>query len=173
MKIRSGGAWRSITSGKVRVSGQWRDLVNGKEYVGGAWVNIFNFTLPDDTEPPDTGGGVVNVSVSPTSLRQDQNTNTQTTATVTATPSGGKAPYTYSWVIVAQNGSATFSITAPTKATTAVKADNLPEGTTSCTIRCTVTDSLGTVGTSSDVVATFKYTRLGSGGGDYPDTQEP
>jgi hypothetical protein len=62
-----------------------------------------------------------------------------TTATVTVTASGGTGPYTYAWTNVSGD---TFTVTAPTGATTAFQTTVTLGQDKSGVYRCTVTDSL-------------------------------
>jgi hypothetical protein len=66
-----------------------------------------------------------------------------TTATVTVTASGGTGPYTYAWANVSGD---TFTVTAPTGATTAFQTTVTVGEDKSGIYRCTVTD---------DVAATY------------------
>jgi hypothetical protein len=61
-----------------------------------------------------------------------------TTATVTVTASGGTGPYTYAWANVSGD---TFTVTAPTGATTAFSTTVTVGEDKSGIYRCTVTDS--------------------------------
>lgn len=74
-----------------------------------------------------------------------------TTGTTTATPTGGQAPYTYSWARV---GAGSGTPTAPTAATTAFTRGMGLGETADETFRCTVTDALGATATA-DVDAQF------------------
>ncbi len=59
---------------------------------------------------------------------------------ITAVVTGGVAPYTYTWVVFSDYPEST--VTAPANATTSV-TQVLYNETVSGTLRCTVTDSLG------------------------------
>ena len=156
IQVRQGGAWQTITGAKIFANGAWRTVLAGKIYASGAWRDICNFVTP----PPGGGGGgggtiVLTISPSPFSRITAQHTISNT---LTATPSGGLAPYTYSWTVV--TSTTTFTIGSPTLATTAVTATLADNATETCTLRCTVTDSLGST-THADVNGTFENATLG------------
>lgn len=133
-----GGAWRSVGSGDVYIDGQWRRLTRSEQYVGGVWKTGDRFLIPLTASATI---GVTGLGV-----------GTVTTEPATATPSGGLAPYTYSWSRI----SGTYGTpNNPASATTTFYA-RIPPGTIqTATFRCTVTDSLGSTATA-DVSATFE-----------------
>lgn len=68
------------------------------------------------------------------------------------TPTGGIAPYTYSWVITDSTGS--WAIDTPTGANTTVTASFLTSGElVDATLQGTITDSIGSVAVSNTVNA--------------------
>lgn len=139
MDAYTGGAWRSIGSAEVRVDGAWRRIVRAEVYTGGAWKSAGTFVVPltGATATPTAVSGAGYAYV--------------TTDSVAVSPTGGLAPYTYSWARVSGSyGSAN----SPTSATTSFSG-SIPTGTEQfSTFRCTVTDSLGT-SVTVDVVAQF------------------
>lgn len=140
MDIYTAGAWRSLTSGEVYVDGAWRRLSRVEVY-NGAWKTADKFLLP------------VSASASPAEPNVSawsSGSATLTTST-TVTPSGGMAPYTYSWAKLSGSGSVSPTNTATTNFTATVA----PGVFTSGVFRCTVTDSLG--GSAFvDVTASFE-----------------
>jgi hypothetical protein len=97
------------------------------------------------------------VSISPSPVSGSGSGAVVQTPSVTATPSGGLAPYTYSWSVVSSVGSA--HIASPATASTILSMTGLSVGDNSgsAQFRCTVTDSLGATA-SATVNATFTYT---------------
>lgn len=162
MQVRKGGAWRSIRSASAFINGAWRPILYGKCYKSGAWRDVCNFTVapPPSSNPPPAS---LTLSASPTSISAASNTSPMTTATTTATPSGGASPYSYRWSIVSSDGYS-YTLTNPTGATTGVSVSNLPPGSSSsCSIRCTCSDSTGLSGTSNAVTASFTHTSASGG----------
>lgn len=140
MRVRDGGAWREIDSGRVYVGGAWKRLVEARAYVGGAWKTVATFTPP------------LSASVSPsTATATTTGGGTITTNSVTVTPSGGQAPYTYAWSRIVGTRS---SVTASTSATTAFRCTLATEDEVADEWRCTVTDNFGSTATV-DVLTTF------------------
>lgn len=77
---------------------------------------------------------------------------TVVTDTVTATPTGGTAPYTYSWVYV--SGDPEVTAAAPTSAGTTFTANPVYDGSPFTTVfRCDVTDNAGNVVSAGEVTA--------------------
>lgn len=75
--------------------------------------------------------------------------------TVTGTPSGGVAPYAYSWAKI--SGGSTMTLVSPASQSTVISrrvSSNTPE---SGVFRCTITDSVGTSG-HADVTITLEKT---------------
>jgi len=142
--LRISGAWKELSSGKVRVGNAWKTVTQGKIYVGGAWKDLLGFTPALSlSASPSTAIGSATYGFGPA-----------VTNSVTVTPTGGLAPYTYSWARVSGTiGSAG----SPTAATTVFGGDPNPDYVASSTFRCTCTDSLGNTATA-DVGATFTLT---------------
>lgn len=134
LQIRFGGDWITPSALKIFSAGAWRDIKAIKIFEGGAWRDVANFTAPGGGSSPMT------ISLNTHSINKLTFNPSATTSNVTATPSGGLAPYTYSWV--KQSGGA---ITASTSsATTAFNAGSLAVfETRSAVFRCACTDSLG------------------------------
>jgi hypothetical protein len=140
MRVYISGSWREIESGLVRVGGAWKNLVRIRAYVGGAWEDVASFIQP------------LTLSASPVSPNAFIfGSGTATTDAVTVTPSGGAGPFTYSWSLV----SGTCTIISPTSASTTFSRTLTSGERAEVTVRCTVTDSLGTIATI-DIVVTFE-----------------
>lgn len=140
LQIRRGGSWITPTGLKIYKAGAWRSIQAIKIYAGGAWRDVANFTPPSGGG--GGGGGAIVLTLSRTSINKATFSSTGSTANVTATPSGGLAPYTYSWTRISGSG---INANTPSSATTSFQATGLSEDETrTATFRCTCTDSLGT-----------------------------
>src|SRR5690349_3453812 len=145
--LRVGGSWRSITRGEMYRGGSWRTLTRGEIYKGGAWHPLFSFIQP------------MSVSVSPNPVTRTGHRSPVVSVNVTATPTGGAAPYTYSWSVTGG-----ITATAPTNAVTTMSASLVDGSTASGTATVTVTDSLGTVATDSTPVTLTNAGPIDPGG---------
>jgi len=67
-----------------------------------------------------------------------------TTNTVSATPTGGEAPFTYSWAITTAPSGGAVTITRPTMASTAFSQNTALDADNTGQATVTITDSLGT-----------------------------
>jgi hypothetical protein len=140
MRIRQGGAFRNVQRGLVRVGGQWRPMTRAVTYVSGQWKQVAVFTQP------------VTLSITPESVSGFiVGGGTATTNAATATPSGGLAPFTYSWTQTFGSGA---GISSPSAATTTFSLAISPNDFQTATFQCVVTDSLGSAATAN-VNATF------------------
>lgn len=141
MKVRLGGEWKEITGAKVFLAAAWRTLAAIKVFVDGAWRDVANFT-----SAPEVAGFTASA---PSSVTTVASLSTIRSSVVTVTPSGGLAPYAYSWTV---DGDATAN--TPSKASTSFTATAMQfEETRECTASCIVADSLG-----SAVVVTISLT---------------
>jgi len=141
MRQFDGGTWRTINSARVRIENVWRNVTSVRVYQGGAWRDAATFIQP------------LSVSLSATSVNADvQGSGIATSAPVTATPSGGVAPFTYSWTRVSGLSS---TATTPTAATSAFSRFVGVGESASEEWRCTVTDALGTTANSPNVLVFF------------------
>lgn len=132
MDARMGGAWVSPTTAEAFAGGTWRTLKYAEAYYSGAWRKIVSFVLP--------------LTLSATGGSGSAASSTVTGNTATATPSGGLAPFTYSWVHLS---GATMTINTPSSASTTFTASGVADGATvTATFRCTATDSLGSTATA-------------------------
>lgn len=148
MRVRTGGAWKEVASGRVYVGGAWKQLKEARYYDGSAWVTIATF-IPE-----------LSLSVPSNEVVTRLGAGTATTVDVTATPTGGQAPYTYSWARIVAGSSVSLS---PNSATTKF-ARYLGNGDeVSETHRCTCTDAFGTTATG-DIAVSFNSTFVGGGG---------
>lgn len=131
MRVRDGGAWRDITSGRVRIDGAWRPLTAVRAYHDGAWRDVASFAP------------AMTVSITPSLITETLGSTSPilvTTNAATATPSGGTGPYSYVW---ARQGAGEGSANSPTSATTTFSRVVNPGENHIETFRCTVTDALG------------------------------
>jgi hypothetical protein len=134
MRVRDGGGWRDVTSGRVRTNNAWRQIVLIRAYISGAWKDVAVFTPP------------LSVSLSPDVIGDSTTVpGTYTSAVVTATPVGGRSPFTYSWART--SGDSGFSVLSPTSASTQFRRTFTVEGEFSAVFRCTVTDADANVAT--------------------------
>lgn len=171
MQTRKGGAWRTTTSAQAYINGAWRQILYGKAYKGGAWRDVCNFTTPTPSPSPTptptptpTPAPSLSISVSPTSIDTATADSIVVSDPVTATPLGGLSPYSYLWSIVSSDGHS-FTITAPTSATTSVRCNlSVPGASASGSLQCSVTDSSGLSGTSATVPFTLTNTSPSGGG---------
>lgn len=147
MEARIGGAWREIIYGEVYINGAWRRLKYAEGYISGAWRQIANFIEP------------LTLDVSPPAPSKFGTSDTITSNTVTATPTGGLAPFTYSWVRT--SGSTDIDVNSPAAASTTFTGAGLDADTlTTATFTCTVTDALGS--TADDTCSpSFYYSTTG------------
>jgi hypothetical protein len=128
--ITHAGAARAITSGKIMLGGGLRTLRSIKVMHGGSLRVVASFVGPlSAVASPDeiygSGDGMTAQVV--------------VSGSTTATPTGGAGPYAYAWV---KTGGATLSAT--NVATVSVSQFVPKFGSSSGTLTCTVTDSLGT-----------------------------
>lgn len=146
MKINVGGVWKPVTALRVNVAGAWKNVTKVRVNVGGVWkdagtyLTALSATINDAAPSGRTFG-----------------TNPVSTNVVTVTPSGGLAPYTYSWALISGRGSPE----SPTMASTRFSEYVDDYGTAVGLFRCTVTDALGATVTV-DADATFN--NFGPGG---------
>ena len=154
MEVFCGGAWREITSAEAFVNGAWRSLSYAEAYVDGQWRTVANFTPAGSG---GGGGGTITLSLNTSSVNVATFNSSTNTSNVTATPSGGLAPYTYSWV--KQSGGA-ITASFPTVATTRFAASGLTvDETRSAIFRCTCTDALGSTATADVSVSITRIER--------------
>lgn len=143
IKVRDAGTLRTITSMKVRQAGITRTIRTAKVYDGSTLRTVAIFADPLSVTSP--GGTVTG------------NSSTLTTENVTATPSGGFAPYTYSWALTTNGGGTASTTSASTSATTTFTKTNLtPEADVTDEWTVTVTDALGSTA-QAVVPVTFFY----------------
>lgn len=96
-------------------------------------------------------------SASPLTLSTIDGSVNQTSASTTCTPSGGVAPYTYSWAFVVTDPG--ISITSPSSASTTFKANGMASSEIrEATAQCTVTDSALQTAESEEVTIYFERT---------------
>lgn len=146
LRVMEGGNLRAITNLMVKQAGVLRSIRTVKVMDGGALRTVATFAdlLTVEASPANVSG----TQASASAIR----VNTDVT---TAGPSGGLAPFSYSWAKVSEVGAAN----SPSMATTDFGATISP-GTQTGTFRVTVTDAVGHTATD-DVTATF--TNVGGG----------
>ena len=100
---------------------------------------------------------LVSLSVSPSALDASGTATTQTTGAATATPSGGAAPYIYTWSWI--TGGSGLTINSVTAAATTVTGAGMTRGDNyTGTLQCQVQDAYGqqaTASTSVDIVCDY------------------
>ncbi len=136
-----GGAWRTLVSGEVFTGGQWRRIVNVEGFFNGVWWPVVTYQKP------------ITVTVSPATVSGTRTSplpsyGVVTSGASTATPSGGQAPFSYSWAPV--SGSAQAA--SPGSATTAFRAGLPPDTAETSVVKVTVTDSAGSTATANVTV---------------------
>lgn len=139
MLMRLGGAWKTISAGKIFASGAWRNLKAVKIYAGGAWRDVASFVQP------------ITLAITPSPFAGRGPGPIVTSSSITATPTGGSAPFSYAWTVL----SGAVTINSPTLASTTVNG-NISGGNISATLQCVVTDSFGSTATQT-VTGTLSY----------------
>ncbi|MGN6539137.1 MAG: hypothetical protein ACTHKQ_25850 [Mesorhizobium sp.] len=130
------GAEHAIGSGSVCIGSTYRRITRGVACIDGTnWVTIANFVPP------------LSVSVSPSTAYGYASPlkpipQTVTTSPLTATPTGGKAPFTYSWSITSHTGTSPLLV-SPSSASTSARAAVAANTDQVATAHVTVTDALG------------------------------
>lgn len=108
-----------------------------------------------DLDQVYTGVDPIGVSISPDVPSFFSNNNTTVSGVVSAMPSGGLAPFTYVWSVIAFDNASPPVFSSSTSASTAVTQFNVgPSDTNSATLQVFVTDSAGQTGTAF-ISATF------------------
>lgn len=144
--VKVSGTWRTVTAPQVRVSGSWQAVKSGWVKVSGTWRQFYA-SLTAAASPTTVDG--FDTVVAPSS-------STATTNSTTVTPTGGSAPYTYSWSLVSGTSA---TVNSPTSATTTfsrtVFVDNPGQQINRTGVyRCTVTDSASQTATADVTVNT-------------------
>lgn len=136
-------AWHSLSTLYAYRSGAWQRLKTLKVYSGGAWRLIGKFVPP------------VTVSAYPAGVGGMSYTNTSVIVgsnPTTATPSGGLAPYTYSWAKVSGDA---ITASQPSNATTDFGGTVAVNMTATAIFRVTCTDSIGQTATADVSVSLY------------------
>lgn len=158
MEARLNGAWRTINTAEAYIGGQWRTLKYAEAYIGGTWRRIVSFVQALSLSLNRAPFFGISSSASP-----------MTTSSCTATPTGGLAPFTYSWTTLSQSGLTGFTINSPSSASTTFTATvTAGDGHTGfANVRCTVTDALGTTAHADLTAPTggVTFTESSAGGG--------
>jgi hypothetical protein len=142
--VRLGGEWKTITAAKVFANGTWRTLAAVRAFIGGEWREVANFTAPSTPPGADPGTPTgLTATASPDTQQASGTTASVTSSPVTVTPSGGLAPYSYSW------SAPGLVIVSPASATSKFTKTGLARGEDDfASVRCTVTDALGSTTTA-------------------------
>lgn len=131
LKVVVNGVQKDAEEMEVTAGNAQKRVVRVEAWNGSAWKLAQSFAPP------------ISLNVSPSSVFGENNSSGVvliTSSTATATPTGGTAPYTYSWAKVSGD---TMTVTASTSASTAFRLGVGPGDTKSATYRCTVTDKNG------------------------------
>ena len=144
MKVNVAGSLKTVSAIKVNVGGTLRSVSRLKSNIAGALKDAGSFYTP-----------LTALTASPTSVSKFSLNPTVDTANVTVTPTGGQAPFTYSWVRISGSGAALSATSAITKFREVFEAPDTVSGV----FRCTVTDFFGSTATA-DVTAEFTYQDL-------------
>ena len=144
MKIMdAGGTLRTVSSMKVMDGGSLRNVRTVKI------MDADNTTL----RTVAVFASSLSLAVTPDPAGDADYTNVQSAALL-ATPTGGLAPYTYSWSKVSGT---TMNLSAPTSASTFISSPPMEIGQgVQAVYRCTCTDNAGQVA-SDDVTVTFVF----------------
>jgi hypothetical protein len=134
MKVNVGGTLKPVVRVKANIGGTLKTVVRAKHNVAGT------------IKAGDTFTPALSLSVTPSSIYAVSNSSPVISEYATATPTGGLAPYTYSWVRTSGAG----SISSPSSSVTSFSDSLAPDNLSSGTFTCTVTDNLGA--TASGVV---------------------
>jgi hypothetical protein len=135
-------SWREVSGGRAFIEGAWRRLVAARVYDGTAWADAASFVQP------------LSVSIEPDPVtRSVTEGTTGQTANVTATPTGGRAPFSYTWARV--SGDTSITATSATSATTRFSRFVPDTDTYSAVWQVTVTDADGTTATDTVSVSFF------------------
>lgn len=132
MRLFANGGWRDAAHGRVFVNGAWRTITRAMAYVGGTWRTAVQFAPPLGVSVPDE----TYVAVGGTPFGSGG-------AYVVATPSGGIAPYSYSWSVTSHSGAVTPSLSTPTLAGTSVNGGAYQSSVDTVLLSVTVTDAIG------------------------------
>lgn len=123
------GGWRTPKRGEVLLGGAWRRITRGEVFRAGQWRTCLSFIGPLSLNvTPFVQGFAVGSRFRP---------ETVTTEKAVATPTGGAAPYRYSW------SASGVTILSQTMASTAFSASVGPGQTISGVATVTCTDSFG------------------------------
>jgi hypothetical protein len=127
-QIYASASWHTVTSAKIYIGAGWRVRTRRMLYKGGVWKQVARYLSPiSATADPTSAFGSVSSS----------GVATVYSSSVTIMPTGGLAPYTYTW------SAPGFIISNSGNATTYFSANVAPFGEFSGTATCTVSDTLG------------------------------
>ena len=155
----------TLLSGLNSVTATTTNIVNGTQPLADVLITgrgsvsgqIDANTANTNAAAVAASAGALTASVSPVyAYATSATAGTLITNSVTVTPSGGTGPYTYAW---AKFSGDTFTISAPTSATTTFSVTLGSGGFADATYRCTVTDSLAAT-YSVDVSVTAQVTDM-------------
>lgn len=168
LRVRIGGAWKTVSKMWIRKSGVWKEVERASIYrthgnpATTGWREFFKKggstppppppPSPTPTPPPPV---TISIAVSPPSANGTKvGPGLVTTNSVTATASGGTPPYTYTWSRGAWDTPSPPNITNPHGQTTAFSAQMPNYDSLSAKMKIYVKDSKGNAN-SKWVYATF------------------
>lgn len=138
LRFRADGAWREPQRIRVYQGGAWRLVKRAYVYASGAWRQFY------------TGVDALTVGFESPFNDFSSVENTTVSGSVGAVPSGGLAPFSYTWSVFTFSAGATPTLTAPSSATTTVIQTGVaPEALETATLQVVVNDSAGQTATGT------------------------
>lgn len=152
-EVFAAGAWRSLTRAELYIGGKWRTVTRAEYWNGSSWKQAASFVPPLSVavSPATASGSAMPLKPQPQVV---------STGALTATPSGGKAPFAYSWSIISHTGSLPSlgnSAVASTIATATVAANT----DQTAIAQVTVTDALGSTASATGTFSFSNHSQIG------------